>query len=101
MKGLLSPCQTELVLASHQSGTLTVRARKQGDLRKTDSIQRSLSSILEDIKTSRKPIVGVNQIVRAYNQVVHLNCATLVAWNVRRKIGDLLRLLRILNGIDS
>jgi TolB-like protein len=72
-------------------------------LRRNDSvrsIQGSLSSILENIKTSRKPVVSVNQTVLADNQVVHLNCATLVAWNAGREIGNLFRLLRILDGID-
>ena len=72
--------------SSHQRTGSIFRSWKTSA--KIVSIQRSFSSILENIKTSRKPIVGVNQIVLAYNQVVHLNCATLVAWNVRRKIGN-------------
>jgi hypothetical protein len=35
-------------------------AGERENLSKTVSIQGNLSSILEDIKTSRKPIVGVN-----------------------------------------
>ncbi len=84
--------------AQHSAASIESSASVGARLR---SIQWNLSGVLQNIKTSRKPVIGVNKAVPAYNEIVHLNCATFVAWNLGRKVGNLLGLLGITNGIDA